>query len=310
MLPLRKKRQQQSHAIVRVNDLNAAPPRKKAAAIAGPWSDSTAPPQETLRLSLLSIPPPAALQLNHLPFFERKHRKSAECRGRECLKGRISPNMKDKIDYSLYLVTDNTPAILRGRDLVSVVRAAVEGGVTIVQLRDKTSDTATLVKTAKQLYEVTRGYNVPLLVNDRVDVALAAGVDGVHIGQDDMGRKTRNQSSAPPASARSSLLCRSRKTSPTSRPSASAASMHPTASASSTSPSPGSSRSTASPSSAPSSAPRTPRRRLRNFASWCGRRRPSTCSSARSTTARTMSSRSASLKSWRLSRRRTRSATT
>lgn len=60
--------------------------------------------------------------------------------------------------------------------------------MTVVQLRDKTSDTATLVRTAKQLHEVTKEYNVPLLVNDRVDVALAAGVEGVHIGQDDMGQ--------------------------------------------------------------------------------------------------------------------------
>ncbi|KAK7713633.1 thiamine biosynthetic bifunctional enzyme [Botryosphaeria dothidea] len=98
--------------------------------------------------------------------------------------------MKDQVDYSLYLVTDNTPAILRGRDLVSVVKAAVEGGVTIVQLRDKTSDTAELIRTAKELHEVTKQYNVPLLVNDRVDVALAAGVEGVHIGQDDMDLTT------------------------------------------------------------------------------------------------------------------------
>ncbi|KAK8237887.1 Hydroxyethylthiazole kinase family-domain-containing protein [Phyllosticta capitalensis] len=90
------------------------------------------------------------------------------------------------VDYSVYLVTDNTPAILRGRDLVAIVKAAVEGGVTIVQLRDKTSDTGDLIRIAKQLHEVTRARNVPLLINDRVDVALAAGVEGVHIGQDDI----------------------------------------------------------------------------------------------------------------------------
>ncbi|KAF2144195.1 uncharacterized protein K452DRAFT_267411 [Aplosporella prunicola CBS 121167] len=90
------------------------------------------------------------------------------------------------VDYSLYLVTDNTPAILKGRDLVSVVKDAVEGGVTIVQLRDKTSDTGDMIKIAKQLHEVTKPHNVPLLINDRVDVALVAGVEGVHIGQDDI----------------------------------------------------------------------------------------------------------------------------
>ncbi|KAK7544634.1 Hydroxyethylthiazole kinase family-domain-containing protein [Phyllosticta citribraziliensis] len=90
------------------------------------------------------------------------------------------------VDYSVYLVTDNTPAILRSRDLVAIVKAAVEGGVTIVQLRDKTSDTGDLIRIAKQLHEVTKARNVPLLINDRVDVALAAGVEGVHIGQDDI----------------------------------------------------------------------------------------------------------------------------
>lgn len=62
--------------------------------------------------------------------------------------------------------------------------------MTIVQLRDKTSDTASLVETAKKLHQVTKEYNVPLLINDRVDVALAAGVEGVHIGQDDMGQSS------------------------------------------------------------------------------------------------------------------------
>jgi len=90
------------------------------------------------------------------------------------------------VDYSLYLVTDNTPAILGTRDFVTVVREAVEGGATIVQLRDKTSDTGELVRIAKELHKVTKPHNIPLLINDRVDVALAAGVEGVHIGQDDI----------------------------------------------------------------------------------------------------------------------------
>lgn len=110
------------------------------------------------------------------------------------------------VDYSLYLVTDNTPAILGSRDLISVVKEAVEGGqyqtppnvpqkhppdhptgATIVQLRDKTSDTSELIRIAKELHQITKPHGVPLLINDRVDVALATGVDGVHIGQDDIG---------------------------------------------------------------------------------------------------------------------------
>jgi thiamine-phosphate diphosphorylase/hydroxyethylthiazole kinase len=59
-------------------------------------------------------------------------------------------------------------------------------GTTIVQLRDKNSETAELIRIAKRLHQVTRAANIPLLINDRVDVALAAGVEGVHIGQDDI----------------------------------------------------------------------------------------------------------------------------
>ncbi len=94
------------------------------------------------------------------------------------------------VDYSLYLVTDSTPAILGDKDLVATVKAAVEGGATLVQYRDKTSDTAELVRVAKQLHQVTKAAGVPLLINDRVDVALAVGVEGVHIGQDDVDLKT------------------------------------------------------------------------------------------------------------------------
>jgi len=92
-----------------------------------------------------------------------------------------------QVDYSLYLVTDSTPAILGDRDLVEVVEAALEGGVTLVQYRDKVSDTGLLVSTARKLHAVTKKHNVPLLINDRVDVALAIGCEGVHIGQDDLG---------------------------------------------------------------------------------------------------------------------------
>ncbi|WPH02973.1 Hypothetical protein R9X50_00584500 [Acrodontium crateriforme] len=103
------------------------------------------------------------------------------------------------VDYSLYLVTDNTPAILGDRDLVSVVQAAVQGGATIVQLRDKTSDTGDLVRIAKELHQVTKPAGVPLLINDRVDVALASGVEGVHIGQDDLDYKTTRKILGPEA---------------------------------------------------------------------------------------------------------------
>lgn len=124
------------------------------------------------------------------------------------------------VDYSLYLVTDSTPAILGDRDLVSVVDEAIEGGtllvasasngnllavpfidlisgVTVIQYRDKTSDTAQLIRTATRLHETTQRRGVPLLINDRVDVVLAVGAEGVHLGQDDMSRRTRMLSSRP-----------------------------------------------------------------------------------------------------------------
>jgi thiamine-phosphate diphosphorylase/hydroxyethylthiazole kinase len=96
--------------------------------------------------------------------------------------------MAPAVDYSLYLVTDSSPAILGDRDLIEVVEAALQGGVTLVQYRDKVSDTAVLVSTARRLHLVARKYNVPLLINDRIDVALAVGCEGVHIGQDDLGK--------------------------------------------------------------------------------------------------------------------------
>lgn len=100
--------------------------------------------------------------------------------------------MPRSVDYSLYLVTDSTPAILGDASLVDVVEAALEGGVTIVQYRDKSTETGLMVDTARRLHAVTKKYNVPLLINDRVDVALAVGCEGVHIGQDDIGKTISN----------------------------------------------------------------------------------------------------------------------
>lgn len=94
---------------------------------------------------------------------------------------------KSEVDYSLYLVTDSTPAILGDRPLTSVVEAALRGGVSVVQYRNKTKDTGALVAEARDLHVITRKFGVPLLINDRVDVALAVGCEGVHVGQDDMG---------------------------------------------------------------------------------------------------------------------------
>jgi len=88
------------------------------------------------------------------------------------------------IDYSVYLVTDR-PLCL-GRDLLDIVGQAVQAGAGIVQLREKHASTREFVELARATLEITRKAAVPLLINDRLDVALAADADGVHIGQSDM----------------------------------------------------------------------------------------------------------------------------
>ncbi|KAJ9633447.1 thiamine biosynthetic bifunctional enzyme [Knufia peltigerae] len=93
---------------------------------------------------------------------------------------------QSRIDLSLYLVTDSTPAILGDKDIVHVVEQALQGGTTLVQYRDKHADTGVMIETANRLHAVTRQYGVPLLINDRLDVCQAVGAEGVHIGQDDM----------------------------------------------------------------------------------------------------------------------------
>ena len=84
----------------------------------------------------------------------------------------------------MYLVTDR--GLIRGRDLVSLVLEAVRGGVSAVQLREKNCPAGEFVQLAGNLKDRLAESNVPLIINDRVDVALAAGADGVHIGQEDI----------------------------------------------------------------------------------------------------------------------------
>ena len=84
----------------------------------------------------------------------------------------------------LYLVTDRGLSL--GRSLEEVVIEAVAGGVTMVQLREKDAPTGEFVALAKRLKALLAPLGVPLIINDRVDVALAADADGVHIGQSDM----------------------------------------------------------------------------------------------------------------------------
>lgn len=88
------------------------------------------------------------------------------------------------IDYSLYLVTDrNQPA---AGTFEKVVKEALKGGVTLVQLREKEGDTGLLYERAVKLKKITDAFHVPLIIDDRIDIMLASGADGVHVGQSDM----------------------------------------------------------------------------------------------------------------------------
>jgi thiamine-phosphate pyrophosphorylase len=92
--------------------------------------------------------------------------------------------MVKPIDLRLNAIVD--PERARGRDLVALARQIAAGGATLVQLRDKKNDTRAMVDLARALRAALAPFSVPFVVNDRVDVALAAKADGVHIGPDDM----------------------------------------------------------------------------------------------------------------------------
>lgn len=89
-----------------------------------------------------------------------------------------------KFDPSLYLVTDR--ALSLGRDLEWIVTESVRGGVTMVQLREKDCSTREFVTLGQRLKTILSKFQVPLIINDRIDVALAIQADGVHLGQTDM----------------------------------------------------------------------------------------------------------------------------
>jgi thiamine-phosphate pyrophosphorylase len=89
-----------------------------------------------------------------------------------------------RVDLRLYALVD--PERAGGRDLAVLARLVALGGATLVQLRDKHSDTRRMVARARAIKAELAPLNVPLLINDRIDVALAAGADGAHVGQDDM----------------------------------------------------------------------------------------------------------------------------
>jgi len=90
------------------------------------------------------------------------------------------------VDYSLYAVTDDAMIAAQGLTLPAAVEAAIRGGVSVVQLRQKDICSSEMLKAALSLMPVCRRHGVPLIINDRVDIALACDADGVHVGQDDL----------------------------------------------------------------------------------------------------------------------------
>jgi thiamine-phosphate pyrophosphorylase len=87
------------------------------------------------------------------------------------------------LDLSLYLVTDKSDNVEK---FLRTIEEAIKGGVSVVQIREKTADTLDFYNLALKVKEITTKYDVPLIINDRVDVALAIDADGVHVGQSDM----------------------------------------------------------------------------------------------------------------------------
>ena len=92
--------------------------------------------------------------------------------------------MHNRVDYRLYLVTDRN--CLQQQTLEQAVEQAILGGVTLVQLREKAIASKAFYERALRIKAICHHYNVPLLINDRVDIALAVEADGVHIGQSDL----------------------------------------------------------------------------------------------------------------------------
>ena len=92
--------------------------------------------------------------------------------------------MKDNIDYSIYLVTDRD--LMSTETLEEAVEEAIKGGCTLIQLREKECSSLDFYNTAVNVKKITDKYNIPLLINDRLDIAQAVDAAGVHIGQSDL----------------------------------------------------------------------------------------------------------------------------
>lgn len=89
-----------------------------------------------------------------------------------------------KFDPTLYFITDSTP--YEEDEFLERVKKALQGGATLLQLREKEKSTKDYIHLAQEVHRIAREYQVPLIIDDRVDVALAVGAEGVHVGTEDM----------------------------------------------------------------------------------------------------------------------------
>ena len=115
-----------------------------------------------------------------------------------------------KIDTKLYFITDSTN--YEEEEFLFRVEEALKGGVTLLQLREKEKTTKEYIELAEKVHRITKKYNVPLIIDDRVDVALGVGAEGVHVGQSDMpvymARKLMGEDKIVGATAKTVLQAR------------------------------------------------------------------------------------------------------
>ena len=90
----------------------------------------------------------------------------------------------NSIDYTLYVCTDR--GLMSSPTIEESVEKAIKGGAGVIQLREKDASGRSFLQTAESVHDITQRYGIPLIINDRVDIALAVGAEGVHLGQDDI----------------------------------------------------------------------------------------------------------------------------
>ena len=93
----------------------------------------------------------------------------------------------NSIDYTLYVCTDR--GLMSSKTIEESVEKAIKGGAGVIQLREKDASGHSFYSIAESVHTITRQYGVPLIINDRVDIALAIGAEGVHVGQEDIPAK-------------------------------------------------------------------------------------------------------------------------